>query len=603
VVAAVVATTLLTPLFANPAWASGSGHHDDQSAGADVDQVVVRIVLLTAGVVVAGIGVFAPFAKPPPNRLRLLAGIAGGLAVVVGLPGFNRTDLQLFVLFLHLGLTVAVPLLLHELRLAFAAGVLLTGLLGFEAAFAYEGLARGVGVLHVLGAVTWLGATVVVAAAPAGERSRLARRLLPYAAGSAIVVAGTGVLQAQLSGLGLDERLYTSGFGRLVLVKSAIVVLLAATAAYLLSRRAAPVKVISFAAIGLAGALVAGTALAAVPVPAADPGAPLLRQVDLAGARTPVLVTPHRPGRNLVHIGGSDPASVTAGLDVSALRPASTRAGSNGAWATVDLPAGRSTLLLRRNGKTSRLTLDTGQPGDSPASATGPDGPECASAVLGRLLSNAEPPQAIACPADRLDPADADAVRGMATHLAGRKVRSVVLLADGSPRSRAAEQAVRATLASAGVQVHTSGTQGEALVVLTGWSTAATRLAEVSARQDRTSTFPYGLYLAPWLLTDPVVRSAASVLVPLPYDPHAQQPSTYAGLVRAGFAGEAPSASGYRAWQAARSDGGAGEPEPSIRLYTASQLAFLPRQFQHHENDQGWLRGGTVVPASGPLSR
>ncbi|GAB3434373.1 hypothetical protein [Flindersiella endophytica] len=588
------AATLLSPLFANPAWANGTSHHD-QAADSGVDQLVVRIVLLTAGVVVAGIGVFAPFTKSPAGRLRLPAGIAAGLAVVAGLPGFNRTDLRLFVLFLHLALTVAVPLLLQEVRLACAAGLLLTGLLGFEAAFAYEGLARGAGVAHVVGAVAWIGATAVVAAATAKERGRLAKRLLPYAAGAAIVVAGTGVLSAQLSGLRLDERLLTSGFGRIVLVKCAIVVVLAGLGVYLFRRRAAPVHAVRFAAISLTGALVAGTALAAVPVVAADPGVPLFRQVDLAGVRTPVLVTPHRPGRNLVHIGGSDPASVAAGLDTGALRQAATRAGSNGAWVTVDLPAGRSTLLLRRNGETTKLVLDAGRQGRAPAGATGPDGPECASAVLGRLLAGAQPPQPLACPADRLDPPDAAAVRGMAAQLVTRKVRSVVLLADDSPRSQLAGQAVRAALARAHVAVRTSGTRGDALIVLTGWSPAAVRLAEVSARQDRTSTFPYGIYLAPWLLTDPVVGSAASVLLPLRFDPHAREPSTYAALVREAFPGEAPSAVGLQAWLAER-------PDRPARLYTASRLAFLPKQFQHHENDQGWLRGGTVVPASGPLA-
>jgi hypothetical protein len=295
-----------------------------------------------------------------------------------------------------------------------------------------------------------------------------------------------------------------------------------------------------------------------------------------------------------VHVGGSDPVSVAAGPATGTLRPATSRAGTNGAWVTVDLPPGRSTLLLRRNGETTTLALDAGRQGLSPAGATGPDGPECASAVLGRLLAGAQPPQPIACPADRLDPPDADALRGMTAQLAARKAGSVVLLADDSPRSRTAEQTVRAALARSHITVRTSGTQGDALVVLTGWSAAADRLTEVSARQDRTSTFPYGIYLAPWLLTDAVVRSAASVLLPLRFDPHAQQPSTYAALVREVFPGEAPSAAGFQA-------GLAGQPDSPVRLYTASQLAFLPKQFQHHDNDQGWLRGGTVVPASGRL--
>ena len=67
------------------------------------------------------------------------------------------------------------------------------------------------------------------------------------------------------------------------------------------------------ATVGLVGALAAGAALAAVPVPDPLPtaGVPLLREVTFGHASTPVLVSPHRPGRNLVHVG--NPADVQVG--------------------------------------------------------------------------------------------------------------------------------------------------------------------------------------------------------------------------------------------------------------------------------------------------
>jgi hypothetical protein len=77
-------------------------------------------------------------------------------------------------------------------------------------------------------------------------------------------------------------------------------------------------------------------------------------------------------------------------------------------------------------------------------------------------------------------------------------------------------------------------------------------------------------------------------------------PQSYASTVGASFPGEAPSATGYAAWLAARPVGST-QASGALQLYTASSVAFVPKEFSHDHGTAGWLPGGTVVPATGPL--
>ncbi|SNR25785.1 hypothetical protein [Actinomadura mexicana] len=317
------------------------------------------------------------------------------------------------------------------------------------------------------------------------------------------------------------------------------------------------------------------------------PGVPLLREVALAGARLPILVTPQRPGWNLVHT-GDRPVSVGTSRD-----PASATArmpGAPGTWRQVWLPPGRSRIDLGSGGRTASLTVDTGAgPATSPQLRT--DGPECASAALGALVSGGG--TAVSCPADRLGAADAAALRATVGFLSGRGVGSVHLVGDGSPRSRAAALAVREASARAGMRIAAAGAN-RPVILVSGWSEADATLR----RMARGSLRGQGAYLAPWLLSSPLLAIPAAQMLPLRFSPRDPEPLRYAAELRARFPDETPSAAGYQAWR-----GPGGTPSPP-RLYAASLVTFMPSRTstQHPHTGTSWLPGGTITVATGPLT-
>ncbi|MEV4001388.1 hypothetical protein [Actinomadura sp. NPDC049753] len=317
------------------------------------------------------------------------------------------------------------------------------------------------------------------------------------------------------------------------------------------------------------------------------PGVPLLREVDLAGERVPILVTPQRPGWNLVHT-GDRPVSVGTSRD-----PAGATArmpGAPGTWRQVWLPPGRSRIRLASGGRTTSLAVDTGQgPAASPQLRT--DGPECASAALGVLVSGGD--TAVPCPADRLDAADAAALRATVGFLAGRGVRSVHLVGDGSPRSRAAALVVREASARAGLTITAAGAD-RPVILVPGWPGADAALR----RMARGSLRGQGAYLAPWLLSAPLLAIPAAQMLPLRFSPRDPDPLRYAAELGARFPDETPTVVGYRAW---RGPGGTDGPP---RLYAASLVTFMPSRApaRHAHTGTSWLPGGTITVATGPLT-
>jgi hypothetical protein len=231
-----------------------------------------------------------------------------------------------------------------------------------------------------------------------------------------------------------------------------------------------------------------------------------------------------------------------------------------------------------------------------PATFAGPDGAECTSAAIGAALAgSARAPSG--CPADALAPADAASLRALVTFLAGRGVGTLAVAADASARSAAAAAVVRD--AATGIRLTTAevSTSDGALIVVSGWPAATATLADLARRS--TVTYPAGTYLAPWLLAAPVLRAAAGAALPLRFDPRDDAAVRYEAALATRFPGEPPTASGYRAWLAAR---GTAE-STTVRLYAASLVSFLPKEFAaHHAHHGGWLPGGTIVPVTGPLS-
>ena len=414
-------------------------------------------------------------------------------------------------------------------------------------------------------------------------------------------------------------------------------------------------------ATGLAAAGVLGAL--PPPGPAPVPGRPLLRTIASGGEVLSVLVAPLRPGPNLVHVSGAYPAegeavpaaaptshhqsapatTATVAAGDSPPVPITARDGAGGGWAVVDLPAGTGVLTVSVGTGSATVPVDTGSTtgttsgsdtgtdtasgsdtgsttgttsgsdtgsdtgtgtGSGVATAlTGPDGPECASALLGDLAGQrpgAPAADVMACPSDALSEADAAALRATVRSIVDRGVDSIRLVSDESPRSVAAAELVRTVAPE--VDLVDRVDPDSALVVVSGWGPARAALEQASARALETPTHLGGTYLAPWLLTPGVVTATASSVLPLTFDPQETLSRRYAGAVAAMFPGEPPATAGYLAW--ARHEGVPPAERPT--LFGAAPVDVpMTSTGEHHAgapNPASWFPGGTVVPVSPPLS-
>lgn len=365
--------------------------------------------------------------------------------------------------------------------------------------------------------------------------------------------------------------------------------------------------------------LAAASVLAALPPPgpAPVPGQPLLRTVASGGETRAVLVAPLRPGPNLVHLSGDPAGPVAAAEHHHGTTPATTatiaagdappvpitaRDGAGGGWAVVDLPPGKGTLTLAVGTGSATVPVDTGTAPAQAGALVGPDGPECASALLGDLAGQrpgSPAPEVGACPSDALSEADAGALRATVRGIVDRGVDRIRLVADDSPRSVQAAAVVHE--AAPDVSYSDRPDPDSALVVVSGWAPARAALDDASARALETPTHLGGTYLAPWLLTPGVVTATASSVLPLTFDPQDTRSRNYAGAVAALFPGEPPATAGYLAW--ARHEGVPPAPRPT--LYGAAPVDVpMTSTGEHHAgtpNPASWFPGGTVVPVSAPL--
>jgi hypothetical protein len=351
-----------------------------------------------------------------------------------------------------------------------------------------------------------------------------------------------------------------------------------------------------------------------------EPGVPTVQRLRHDDVDFTVTVAPARPGPNLVRIdatylgrGGQHAEHRrqrfrVGTTDSTELVTAAPRPGTDGVWAVLDLPEGSGTVLVS-HGPDHRVpfAVETGFDTPSEDSAelwSGPDGPECLTALTTAVLAGGDVPAA--CPSTSLSDDDARALRGTVRTLAARGVEELTVQGDESPRSVAATALVRREAGRVGVRLApadapASSTQGvrNALLVVGGWADAADRLADVSRLPLRRQPIRSdGTWLAPWLLSPGVVDSTAGATLPLDFDIRDAAAQEYSQTLATYFPGQAPTASGYRAWRAARGD--AASP---LTLYAASRAAFLPDQPGHasHSTEVSWFPGGTVTPV-GPLA-
>ena len=386
-------------------------------------------------------------------------------------------------------------------------------------------------------------------------------------------------------------------------------------------------------AVGVGVSFATAAVLATLPHPAAAPvpGQPLARPVELPFQHLAVLVAPMRPGLNLVHIaatpavsgsesaghhhGAPAPTTPPGTFTVSAggaAVPVTPRAGAPGEWAVLDIPAGTDRITVTDDGAPATVPVDVGTAPAEPALAralAGPDGPECAGAMLGGLVAGSAraangaapvPVTLTECPSQRLTAADAGAVRDEVDFLAGRGITGLNLVADDSPRGRAAADLVRAEAGAKSLPVRGTGVVTDTLLVVSGWSEAVPALKDAVARSADEPAG--GIVLAPWLLANGVVATAPSEVVALPFNPGESPARQYGATVAAVFPNEGPSTAGYLAWLRA---GGPGAPLAQRVTFYGAAPVDVPMGMADMDMASGnpgeWYPSGTVVPISPPM--
>ncbi|WP_410596001.1 hypothetical protein [Amycolatopsis sp. lyj-23] len=564
-------------------------HHDPGTGSSTVDLLALglRLALLLATAFLAGGGLLRPLVGELTRPRKLTLSGLGGLSALLAVVSAFAVDVNVVALAVHVVLAMAVPLLLRWPRAGRWASVALLALVVLETSLGGTGVGFALDSVFVAATAVWFGFALF------GPVSTSAVRPGPLAItlGGLFVVAGA--VRFGLSGLGFDRRLGTTVFGFVVVAVVVLPVVVSGLAVVLRARA------YRLGAAAVALAFGAWSALGAVPVPPPlpVPGVPLL--ADEPGF--PVLVSPQRPGHNVVHFPASAGGDLAAGVRGGLITQAVARPGAEGTWADVDLPPGRSELEIHRGGTTAVVEVDAGTAPGPPID--GADAPECAAAALGGLVAG-RADVLTACPADALAPEDGGALVKLVEFLAARKPAALTLVSDDSPRGVAAAKLVREAAARTGLAVRPDAGPDTALVVVSGWSAgylAMTRAAELQRLQP---THQYGLYLAPWLLNGPIVNAVASASLPLRFDPREATAVGYAVAVGNRFGGESPTLGGFRSWL------GAGGAAGDVQIFAAAQVNAMPMyptephatgMVMDRDYAGQWVPDGTIVPITSVL--
>ncbi|MFJ1762180.1 hypothetical protein ACIOD2_17780 [Amycolatopsis sp. NPDC088138] len=560
-------------------------HHHDTSTGSstvDVLALVLRLALLLSTAFLAGGGLVR---GPVPARRTLY--VLGGTSALLALVSALAVDVNVVALAIHVVLAVAVPIVVRWPSAGRWTSVALLVLVVLETSLGGSGVEFALDSVFVAGAAVWFG----FALNGPVQTSAVRPGPLALTLGGLLVLAGA--VRFGVSGVGFDRRLHSTLFG-LATVAVVVLPLVVSGLAAVLRGRAYRVG-----AAGVALGFVAWSALGAIPAPPPlpVPGVPLLAEQ----AGFPVLVSPQRPGHNLVHFPASAGDDLSAGVRGGVLTKAVVRAGAEGTWADVDLPAGRSDLEIHRGDTTTVVEVDAGKaPGPAIADA---DAPECAAAALGGLVAGRSD-VLTACPSGALTPEDSGALVKLVEFLAGRKPSAITLVEDDSPRGVAAAKLVRETASRTGLAVRPDAGPDTALVVVSGWAPAYLAMTRAAESQRLEPTHQYGLYLAPWLLNGPIVNAVASASVPLRFDPREAVAVGYAVAVGDRFGGESPTVGGFRTWL------GAGRPAGDVQIFAAAQVNAMPMyptephatgMVMDRDYAGQWVPDGTIVPITSVL--
>jgi hypothetical protein len=582
-------------------------HHDmptTSSTTFDALALALRLVLLLGTAFVAGAGLLRPLVGDLPRRLVRTIAALGGLSAVLAIVSALTVDVNFFAVSVHVLLAVSIPVLLGRPLLVRWASVALILLVVLETALGSTGIDFAVDTVYVAGAAVWFGVTLLSAGVPPDQWRTVNFRLGPLSLTLGGMLALAGAVQLALSGVGFDRRLYETVFGVSLLVIVVFPIAATVLSGFLVGR-AEPGRAYRYGALGIGLGFLAWSALAAVPMPAPlpVPGVPLLTQASVGGADFPLLVSPQRPGPNLVHFPDSAGKDLTVGVGGGPAVQALARPGAEGTWADVDLPHGRSDLVVHRGSAQAAVEVDAGDQTGPPI--TDADAPECASAALGGLIAERRD-VLTSCPADALSSEDSAALTKLVGFVAARKPSAIALVGDSSPRGVAAEKAVRDAAAGAGLAVKADPGPDAALLVVSGWAGGYTAMTRAAEAQRLAPTYQYGLYLAPWLLNGPIVNAVASSSIPLRFDPRETLAISYAVATSDAFGGESPTVGGFRDWL-----GGQGRTVfGDVQIFASAQVNAMP-MYPSEPHSPGiemspdyegqWVPQGTVVPVSALL--
>ncbi|WP_410656609.1 hypothetical protein [Amycolatopsis sp. lyj-112] len=574
------------------------------SAGVDIALVLLRLGLLLATAFLAGSGILRPLVGELPKRLYVTIGALGVVSAALAAISAVTVDVNVVALIVHILLALAIPVLIRRPSAGRWAGLALAALVVLETSLGRSGVEFAIDTVYVAAAALWFGVTVLSAWVPAEQWRQTNFRLSPLSLtlGGLLVVAGA--VQLFSSGLGFDRRIYETFFGITLLVIAVLPVAATVIAGFSFSGTDST-RAYRFGAAAVTIGFVAWSALAAIPKPSdlPVPGVPLLADAAVGEQRFPVLVSPQRPGRNLVHFPASAGDDLSAGVEGGLIGKAIARPGAEGSWAEVDLPRGRSDLIIGRGGEKATIEVDAGQ--EQGPAVEDSDAPECASAALGGLIADRRE-TLTSCPADALSGEDSGSLVKLVEFLAGRKPSALTLVDDSSPRGVAAAKLVRDTAARSGLPVQAEAGPNTALVVVSGWAGGYTAMTRAAESQRLKPIHQYGLYLAPWLLNGPIVNSVASSSLPLRFDPREQVAVSFAVAAGNAFGGESPTLGGFRNWLGAPGKSVLGD----VQIFAAAQVNAMPMYpGEPHavgmigdRNYAGqWIPDGTIVPVSSVL--
>lgn len=653
----------------------------------------IRVVQLVGTWVLAGLALSRPLVKEPTRGVRIAALVAAIIVAVSSELAAYRGQAATPLVLTQLVLALAVPVLLSRGRIVALAGAGLVGVLAWELSRGQVLLPAALFVLYALSGAVLVGVTVLgVSANPRrtadlrhtadlrrrrppvrleaadptpddgadpiadgadptpdvdtdpvadsdAELDATRNRLTRAALASGVLAAAVGVSLLLAVGPNTVGDLFGTGYG-LALSAVAVVPILVTLTWFLTTRPAGGPRageLNRLAVGGLVLSFAATSALGLLPLPPAGPhaGQPLLRPLTLGFRHLAVLVTPMRPGPNLVHIGDANDANglpprhhaatapvligtVTVSVgngtgDTARQVPVTARDGASGGWAVIDIPAGSSSLTVTADGVPGAVPISVGsKPTEGSDTLTqqalvGPDGPECVSAALGALAAGAgvsgrpDVPGSpgAKCPSEELTGADAATLTDFVVFLRNRGVSGVTVVADDSPRSRAADQVVRAEAARRGLPISAVPSPTDGLMVLTGWTKAADTVRRANAKGPDAPPSAQGIFLAPWLLTPPVMTLSETSVLGLQFNPQDIDSLGYASTLVGVFPKETPSAAGYRAW--AQQLGVHVDPRASFYSGAPINVPMGPDNQEHGSNPAAWFPSGAIIQVSPPM--